>query len=255
MIFLKRQRVRKRKKFLGRFVRIAEKFLLSVFIFSIFFSIIFLLYYATTDSSFFVVNEIKIDGQFQRVQREHVLRESKVKTGDQLFWIDVGKVQRDLLRNPWLKRVTVRRSLPNSISITCEEHVARAILSGKELKYLDAKGDIVKVLDEGDDSDLPIISGIDKKDDILQSLDLIQRFQRSKMGSEVGLSEVNRDEDDNFSLVTQRHGVLLFLGRDGVLEKLDDFSAFFEIASMDRSDLKYMISTGRGKVVAGYRGL
>ncbi|UCH77917.1 MAG: FtsQ-type POTRA domain-containing protein [Candidatus Coatesbacteria bacterium] len=89
-----------------------------------------------------------------------VLEAAGFETGDNLFWIDPGRIERNLCRHPRIKRAEVRRRLPAEIVITVEERSAAAalILNG-ELYKISADGVLLEPMTAGYE-DLPLLAGV-----------------------------------------------------------------------------------------------
>lgn len=89
-----------------------------------------------------------------------VLEAAGFEAGDNLFWIDAERVERNLCRHPRIKRATVRRRLPAEIVITVEERSAAAalILNG-ELYKVSADGVVLEPMAAGYE-DLPLLAGV-----------------------------------------------------------------------------------------------
>ena len=85
-----------------------------------------------------------------------------VKLGQNLFAVDTNSVEQKLLTDPWIKEVKVTRTLPEHAA-----HRARRARSGRPrvrrrqpLPRHARRGEPFKQLEEGDPSDLPVVTGI-----------------------------------------------------------------------------------------------
>ena len=86
------------------------------------------------------------------------MRSSWNHATDQL-WQQLDPLLWELTHNPWVETVRIRRFFPDSLSIAITEREPVAVVNMGFIYYLDKKGNIFKVLNQGDRLDYPVITG------------------------------------------------------------------------------------------------
>jgi cell division septal protein FtsQ len=64
-----------------------------------------------------------------------------------------------IAKNPWVETVHIRRFFPDGLSISITERAPLAIVNMGYIYYLDARGNVFKVLNKGDRLDYPVVTG------------------------------------------------------------------------------------------------
>jgi cell division septal protein FtsQ len=124
----------------------------------------------------------------------------------------------------------VRRRLPDQLSIEIVEREPVALVRMGELFLIDGEGAVFKELEEGDPSDLPIITGITRerfegdrggaRADLAEALALLRLYEESGLTREHPLSEVHVEQDGSLSLYTLEGATHVRLGRPPFRRKL-----------------------------------
>ena len=120
------------------------------------FLLIFLLY-SLQRSQYFAVQQIDIKGN-KRLSTNHVMALSGVNIGDNILCIRLGSVYEKLYQSKWIKRVAVRKTLPDTIHIDIEELQASFwIQHDNTLYYADALGLPITPVDKTFFVSLPVL--------------------------------------------------------------------------------------------------
>lgn len=91
---------------------------------------------------------------------QEVLAAAGFKSGDNLFWMDLERAERNLCRHPRIREAEVRRRLPAEVVITVEERPASAaLIVNGELWKVSADGVVLEPMAEGYE-DLPVLVGV-----------------------------------------------------------------------------------------------
>lgn len=116
----------------------------------------------------FTLQEIKIEGNM-RLRDEDVLRLTELETGTNLFRIKLWQLREWLLASPWVKEVSIRRLLPDGLSIVVEErtpsflvpyYTSFLLVAADGTILCPAPANIEGIM-------LPILTGLDIKDPAL----------------------------------------------------------------------------------------
>lgn len=74
----------------------------------------------------FPLREVVVSGTLEQTAREEVEAAMRARVAGNFFAADLGLIREALEQLPWVRRVAVRRSWPDRIDVTLEEHVAFA---------------------------------------------------------------------------------------------------------------------------------
>tara|TARA_Y100000389_G_scaffold52740_1_gene48553 strand:- start:4240 stop:4902 length:663 start_codon:yes stop_codon:yes gene_type:complete len=99
--------------------------------------------------TFFVVNTIQTVGR-ERASKNDLSKILKKYQKTSLLSLDLNYIQSEVEKVAWIKKVIIRRVLPNTLSLTIEEFSPRAVwIRGRDRYVLDKNGyTIEKVLDD-----------------------------------------------------------------------------------------------------------
>jgi cell division septal protein FtsQ len=156
-----------------------------------------------------------------------------------------------LSKNPWVANVKVQRNLPDSVSITVVERKPVAIVSMGYLYYMDSNGDVFKPLQEGDNLDFPVVTGLSEDDFIKDPsgtketlagvLELLKDMQQS--GSPVLMSDISEIHYDNgygYTMFTLSNGLPIRIGMDDFANKIQRFCKIYKELQPQLSNLGYV---------------
>jgi cell division protein FtsQ len=182
------------------------------------------------ESDYFTVRNVRVVAQ-GRVSEQEIAGASDVRIGTGIFDLDLNLIGRKIEENPWIARAEVVRSLPDEVVISVTEHEPRAIVQLDYLYYVNAAGEVFKLLDNGDRLDYPIITGIDRqflldhpaegRAWLRQALVLVARLQERRLFSLADVSEIQIDLEAGLVVHTREYGVPVLFGEDAFDDKLD----------------------------------
>ncbi|GBE31463.1 MAG TPA: FtsQ-type POTRA domain-containing protein [Nitrospirae bacterium] len=107
---------------------------------------------------FFPVRNIKVIGNRHLSDRE-VSRIARLKKGVSIFMVHSKLIVKRLERSPWIKRVSLRKEMPDSIIIKIRESVPSALLKKGRAYYLLRSDGTILEKQNGDEKFLPVIKG------------------------------------------------------------------------------------------------
>ncbi|HMK74026.1 MAG TPA: FtsQ-type POTRA domain-containing protein, partial [Myxococcaceae bacterium] len=111
----------------------------------------------------FALRSIQISGA-QRSSEAELLALGGIQRGMNLWSLDADEAARGMAGHPWVRSVSVRRALPDSLEIRVEEHQAAALAVLGQLYVVDAEGVPFKRVAGTDALDLPLITGIGREE-------------------------------------------------------------------------------------------
>ncbi len=110
---------------------------------------------------YFFVSNIEVTGN-KKVNEKKIVELSAIKNGENIFGIDLKKARQSILKDPWIRDVSIERRLPNVISIHVDEYKPLALARiGKNIFLVDKYGTPFKLLEPKDAFSGPIITGVE----------------------------------------------------------------------------------------------
>jgi cell division protein FtsQ len=113
--------------------------------------------------AYFSVREIKVSSG-DRIGGSEIVAMAGLSHGMNLWRVDTQRIEREIRRHPWVKRVQVRREFPHRVVIQVEERNAKGILFLGKFYYIDEDGDVFEPVKDGEKVDLPLLSGLDRRE-------------------------------------------------------------------------------------------
>ncbi len=178
---------------------------------------------------FFEIRVVEIT-KTERISRQEVLAMLDLEPGRGLLLIDLVQAQRSLETHPWIRRAVIRRSFPDTLLIELDEREPVAVLKtgtgGREF-LLDREGRLISegvpMADEG----LPILTGVDYTDAILETGDTAGRIRSGiALAGLLDRSGVGRTEVDlrrPGDMVAYYSGLRLRFGEGDFGDKVDRY--------------------------------
>jgi cell division protein FtsQ len=177
-------------------------------------------------SPYFAIKEIAVRGVRELTEKE-VLSLAKVRPHTNIMGINREVIAARVAANPWVKNIYIGRELPDRLVLDIRERRPVALVKEDGVFYLiDCDGHVFKKLSQGDDVDLPVITGmkINVAEKPLLYADTLKILEQLFTSGEYGflgtVSEAHLDGVFGLSLLTDR-GLYLKLGREDFSGKLN----------------------------------
>lgn len=215
-------------------------------------------YSLVSRSSFFRLESIEVSA-LKQLTREDIIAQAGIRPGEDLLGLHLGRMGEQLSKNPWIDKVRIRRYLPHTLAIEITEQEPVAIASMGYLYYLNANGEIFKLLTEGDRLDFPVFTGISEDDlskdpagsrEAIQSmLGLVDLLKGRKELSLEDISEVHYDKGYGLTIFMADRGVPVRLGKSGFAEKLARLSRIYPTLQPQMTTVEYIDLDYSDKIV------
>ena len=174
-----------------------------------------------------------------------IIRSAAIPANGKLFDIDLNAVRLKVQQNPYMKRVSVAREIPDGIAITVTERRPIAALVTDRILYADADGYILPPVRSGGVLDLPVLTGELPAPDCVpgrqirtrrlrEALEILTTSQRIGDDLYHMISEVHCALDSTYVLFTAESGVPVVFGRGDVAMKLLKLDGFWKQIVMQR---------------------
>lgn len=212
-------------------------------------------YAELTTAEALAVRSINVTGTSNATAAE-IEELSGIRKGQNIFIFDGDAVEAALKANPWVEAAEVGRSLPDTVNIVVKERIPIALVKLDAMYVMDSSGTVFKRLAQGDDLDLPVVTGLtaeliggDDAKGIQKGLIRLISILSGRSGFNIAnVSEINVDPSFGLSVYTLEDGVRLEVGLDGFEEKLDSFERILRhrgtldgVEAMDLNDSKEVI--------------
>lgn len=188
------------------------------------------------ESGYFAVDQVRVEHNV-RVTEGGILEASDIQVGDSLFDLDLHMIGRKIEEHPWIARAEVERAFPDQVVIRVVEREPRAIIDLGYLYYVDAGGEVFKMLDHGDRLDFPVLTGIDReallerqgeaRTWLNKALALMNALEARKLFNLEDVSEIHYDTQDGLIVYTYLGGVPVHIGDGQFAGKLDRLERIF----------------------------
>ncbi|MBU1745711.1 MAG: FtsQ-type POTRA domain-containing protein [Proteobacteria bacterium] len=192
-------------------------------------------------SPYLRVRETVVKGCKELTEKD-ILSLAAVRSPSNLLTINREAIAHRIRGNPWVQKVSVGREFPDRLVIWVRERRAVALIDkGNGLYLVDDGGAPFKRLETGEESDLPVLTGLVREgivdeEMMKKSLILLSDIKGIKDGPEIGIvSEIHGNETFGLSLFTDT-GLCLQLGFDEYQNKLKRLPPV--MADLDRKNLK-----------------
>jgi cell division protein FtsQ len=202
----------------------------------------------------FAVSEIVTTGAKRR-SPEELATIAGIAKGQNVFTTDLDKARARLIADPWVSEASLARQLPGTIFLRVVEREAGGIVAtndgsakaaGGETYVVTREGAIIKRLETGDPTDLPVVTGvvlqqlIDDREGaartVRRALDLAADYDHSPLATRSPLEEVHVETNGEMTLVVGKNAVALHMGGPPYRRKLEQ--AMRVVAELDRRGAK-----------------
>jgi cell division septal protein FtsQ len=174
-----------------------------------------------------------------------IVRMAAIPKNGKLYEVDLNAVRVKVQQNPFMKRVSVAREIPDGIAITVTERRPFAALILDRILYVDAEGFILPPVRSGAVLDLPVVTGDMPASECVPGRQIRTRRLRGALeilatAQRIGddlyrlISEVHCDGDSTYVLFTAESGVPVVFGRGDVPVKLVTLDGFWKQIVMQR---------------------
>ncbi|RMG58039.1 MAG: FtsQ-type POTRA domain-containing protein [Deltaproteobacteria bacterium] len=150
-----------------------------------------------------------------------------VAKGKNIFSVSPEEIARKIMKNPWVKAVSVRKVYPSLIEVAVKKRVPVGMLNldGK-LYYVDRSGLPFKKVTKYDKKVFPIFTGFSSRllkkrsgmDAVRKAIHLCEMVRTSRVRGSV--SEIHYSPREGYSLVLKEGGLRVKLGRDNLKDSM-----------------------------------
>ncbi len=190
----------------------------------------------------FLVKNIILEGNAHL--KEQNLRKYEDRLTMNIFMLNLMSVRDELLKEPYVKDVYLRRELPDRVYIRIEERVPYALLRMEGREYLvDMEGVILEPVKNKIGKTLPVVSGLRQdregfwKEDLSQALSLVDTLKSFGYPDLSEIREIEMSKDRGAVLHPAAGGFDILCGSGDFLHKM----VLLKRVSADLAKRKWMI--------------
>lgn len=186
------------------------------------------------------IRSVRVEGEFRQLSpdRLEAIVIDTVRGG--FFNVNVDVIQKELLKDPWVYQVTVRRNWPDSLTVQVEEQVAIAQWGQQGL--INSDGKLFAPETYTYPKGLPVLQG--PENTYSQMLAQLKLFQNVLKNTGYEISELTLNNRRAWT-AQLTNGPLLILGRKNVSRRVDRITVYMKsglkknIQDMEIIDLRY----------------
>ena len=242
----------------GKYLRPLGTIALALAGFSLIFGVLYIGCRAFGAATFFRLKNIEVSSA-KRLNREEILALAGVEAGQDLARMNLKRMGEQLSRNPWVETVRIHRYFPDRLSITITEREPVAIINMGYIYYLDKKGTVFKVLNQGDKLDYPVVTGFSEEElssnpvgtgeALKTTCELLGILREKGAFILADVSEIHYDKGYGFTLFTASGGLPIKVGSGDFTAKVDRFARIYRELMAERPSLQYIDLDYNDKIV------
>lgn len=182
-------------------------------------------------SDHFALKEIRCEG-LSHLTEEDVADAAGLRLGTSIMAIDPDTVEHALAREDWVRKVHVRRELPNTLIVEITERTPVAVLAAGDLYLLDDTATPFTRVGVREYPDLPVMSlssvesvrledmrSLGLQSMLAEALALIPEYGRTGLGDRFPLEEISVDPVEGFRIYSRGGQVTFVLGHGPFVKK------------------------------------
>jgi len=210
-------------------------------------------YRVLASTTFFSLKTIEVSNS-KRLTRDEILGLAGIEPGKDLLRMNLKHMGEHILQNPWVETVRINRYFPSAISISVTEREPLAVVNMGYIYYLDKKGTVFKVLNQGDKLDFPVVTGFSEEDltsdpkgtkEALEAICQLLKILHEKGAFILAdVSEIHYDKGYGFTLFTAAGALPVKVGSGDFPAKVERFARIYrnlmvQLPSIHYIDLDY----------------
>jgi cell division septal protein FtsQ len=242
------------KKYL-RPLKIIAKGLVAVTLASV---VIYGSYRAFSSVTLFSLKSIDVS-QTKHLTRDEILGLAGVESGKDLLRMNLKQMGEHILQNPWVETVRINRYFPDTVSIAITEREPLAIVNMGFIYYLDKKGTVFKVLNQGDKLDFPVVTGFSEeelnsdpkgtKEALEATCELLKILHEKGSFILADVSEIHYDKGYGFTLFTATGALPVKVGSGDFSAKIERFARIYQDLMVQLPTIHYIDLDFNDKII------
>ena len=187
------------------------------------------------------------------VDTAEVLSRAGIRTGISMTQVKVSEIRKNILKNPWIKKVHVHRSLSNTVRIEIVEREPIALINLKDIFYADNEGYLWPLRTDAY-WNIPVVSGLKdtvvgkeklhrlREGDRVKMMTFFNQVHRHRKEANLGISQIDFREGGIVYMRLESSPVTVLLQSERVARNLIDLHEIFSIAQGDTGTISEYIN-------------
>ncbi len=215
-------------------------------------------YRAVTSVTLFSLKSIDVSSA-RHLTRDEILGLAGLEPGKDLLGMNLKRMGEHVLQNPWVETVRINRYFPDAVSIAITEREPVAIVNMGFIYYLDKKGNIFKVLNQGDKLDFPVVTGFNEEElgndpkgsrEALEATCELLKILREKSAFILAdVSEIHYDKGYGFTLFTAAGALPVKIGSGDFSAKVERFARIYQSLLVQLPSIHYIDLDYNDKII------
>lgn len=215
-------------------------------------------YRALTTVTLFSLKSIEVSTA-KHLTRDEILGMAGVEPGKDLLRMNLKRMGEHILQNPWVETVRINRYFPDAVSIVITEREPVAIVNMGFIYYLDKKGNVFKVLNQGDKLDFPVVTGFSEeelgsdpkgtKEALEATCDLLKILREKGAFILADVSEIHYDKGYGFTLFTAAGALPVKVGSGDFPAKVERFARIYQDLMVQLPSIRYIDLDYNDKII------
>ncbi|HMK49009.1 MAG TPA: FtsQ-type POTRA domain-containing protein [Thermodesulfovibrionales bacterium] len=183
--------------------------------------VVYLVIHNSPVKSVFPVRNVDFSGN-RHLTDDELRALTGIHRHDSLLTLSNDRISRQMLKSPWIRSVSIRKDLPDTLSITIKESEPFALLEMNEHLFLvDEKGTLLEELRGGSVPFLPVITAdpYREKDGFSEALSLAKTMNEKGFSSDRDHIEIVAHKPHELTVTID--GLVVKIGAGGYEEKLE----------------------------------
>jgi cell division septal protein FtsQ len=195
----------------------------------------------------------------KHLTQQEILELAGVEPGEDLLRMNLKRMTEHLLQNPWVETVRINRYFPDAVSIAITEREPVAIINMGFIYYLDKKGNVFKVLTQGDELNYPVITGFSEeelnsdpkgtKEALEATCDLLRILQEKGAFILADVSEIHYDKGYGFTMFTASGALPVKVGSGDFSAKIARFARIYRNLMVHLPSIHYIDLDYHNKII------
>jgi cell division septal protein FtsQ len=215
-------------------------------------------YRAFSAVTLFSLKKIEVSA-VKHLTREELLELAGVEPGKDLLRMNLKRMGEHILQNPWVETVRINRYYPDALSIAVTEREPVAIVNMGFIYYLDKKGNVFKVLNQGDKLDYPVVTGFSEeemgsdpkgtKEALDATCELLKILRDKGAFILADVSEIHYDKGYGFTLFTAAGALPVKVGSGDFSAKVERFARIYRDLMVQMPSIHYIDLDYNDKII------
>lgn len=201
-------------------------------------------YQALERSDIFRLTTVSIQGN-RMTRQAQILDLGSIEQGVNLLSFDVGLAEERISSHSWIDRVEITRSWPSTLKVRVYEHRPLAMINieeeeGQSLYYVDHQGKVFAQVDDSQDLDFPVITGVQSTGELTGNMIgdkglVAQAFQFLRLAATGNpivplqtISEVNVSPEKGLVVYLVDHPFPIYMGYDNISTRYSQLVTLLE---------------------------